>query len=401
MDAIKFEMPGQWCSYKIHEVATGLVEAKASVMSLTSIPFQRRWAEELQTMQLKMEIAGTSRIEGADFSGSELEQAIGGDAQELFTRSQRQARSAMSAYKWIETLTPDRPIDEPLILDIHRRMIQGADDDHCPPGKLRERDQNVVFGTPPHRGVEGGIQCQIAVERLVRAINHEFTGHDPLIRALMAHYYMAAMHPFLDGNGRTARALEALLLQRSGLKDALFIAMSNYYYDEKQDYLSALASVRASGGDLTRFLIFGLKGIELQTKRLAKILRENISKELYRSMMHDFYTRLSGRTRVLGERHLVLANYLLRNGKTEFLSLMKALEAAYKAVRNPRLTIVRDINHLQQLGAVLVTLRQGAPERTYDIQALLDWPQKITETEFYEKVKNMPKAKADAFLSAT
>jgi Fic family protein len=39
----------------------------------------------------------------------------------------------------------------------------------------------------------------------------------------------AAMHPFADGNGRTARALEALLLQRAGLREACFIPMSNYF----------------------------------------------------------------------------------------------------------------------------------------------------------------------------
>jgi Fic family protein len=41
------------------------------------------------------------------------------------------------------------------------------------------------------------------------------------------------MHPFLDGNGRTARALEALMLQRTGLRDTLLIAMSNYSYEQK------------------------------------------------------------------------------------------------------------------------------------------------------------------------
>ena len=63
--------------------------------------------------------------------------------------------------------------------------------------------------------------------------------------ALALHYHFAAMHPFLDGNGRSARALEALMLQRTGLRDTLFIAISNYYYEEKAEYLSALAEVRA------------------------------------------------------------------------------------------------------------------------------------------------------------
>ena len=55
------------------------------------------------------------------------------------------------------------------------------------------------------------------------------------------------MHPFLDGNGRTARALEALMLQRTGLRDTLFIAMSNYYYEHKINYLNALNDTRATG----------------------------------------------------------------------------------------------------------------------------------------------------------
>ena len=57
------------------------------------------------------------------------------------------------------------------------------------------------------------------------------------------------MHPFLDGNGRTARALEALMLQRAGLRDTAFVAMSNDYYEEKQGFLSILAEVRQKRHD--------------------------------------------------------------------------------------------------------------------------------------------------------
>lgn len=402
MDAIKYLLPSRWCNYQPAELLLDLAEAKGAVMSLTAIPYQRRWVEELQEIQLKMEVAGTSRIEGADFAGNELEQAMGETAEQLLTRSQRQAHAAVQTYRWIAKLPQDRPIDVQLILDIHRRIVTGADDDHCPPGKLRESDQNVVFGAPAHRGAPGGEECKQALAGLVDAINGEFKGHDPLIQALMSHYHFAAMHPFLDGNGRTARALEALMLQRAGLRDALFIAMSNYYYDEKKNYLWSLAEVRAKGIELTPFLKFGLKGIALQTKRLAGLLRENISKELYRSLMHDLFTRLaSPRKRVLGQRQIVVSEYLLKHGRTEFETLFSALEATYKTVANPRKAIVRDINQLQQLLALRV-LRDPDPQlRRFFIEARLDWPSRITESEFFEKVKQMPKAKADSFLAPT
>ena len=68
----------------------------------------------------------------------------------------------------------------------------------------------------------------------MKELDTSFRGHDILIQALAAHYHFAAMHPFLDGNGRTARALEALMLGGAGLRDTCFIAMSNYYYEEME-----------------------------------------------------------------------------------------------------------------------------------------------------------------------
>ena len=231
---------------------------------------------------------------------------------ELHTRSQRQAAAAVATYRWITSLPEDRPIDDELIREIHRRIVTGADDDHCPPGMLRERDQNVNFGVPRHRGVEGGAECQQAFDSLCRALQRQYTEHDPLIQALALHYHFAAMHPFLDGKGRTARALEALALQRTGLKDSLFIAMSNYYYEETNGYLSALAEVRARGHDLTPFLKFALKGVELQCRRLLKEIQTNIRKALFRNIMYDLFKRLrTPRKRVMAERHLEILKLLL------------------------------------------------------------------------------------------
>src|SRR5713101_7804810 len=149
-------MPRNWIQYDPTALIQGLTEAKAAIMLLMAIPYQRRWVDALQEMQLKLEVAGTSKIEGADFSGRELETAMQETPEQLLTRSQKQAHSATQTYRWIATVPADRPVNEELICEIHSRIVTGADDDHCPPGKIRERDQNVIFGTPQHRGAEGG-----------------------------------------------------------------------------------------------------------------------------------------------------------------------------------------------------------------------------------------------------
>ena len=109
-----------------------------------------------------------------------------------------------------------------------------------------------------------------------------------IIQALAAHYHFVAMHPFLDGNGRSGRALEALMLQRAGLKDICFIAMSNYYYDEKNSNLNSLSASRAKQHDLTPFLKFALEGISLQSRRVFNEIKMKVQKEMFRNIMYDY-----------------------------------------------------------------------------------------------------------------
>jgi Fic family protein len=377
-----------------------LVDAKAAVLALTALPYQKSWVEALQQLQLKREIAGTSRIEGADFSDSELDTALKPDAtpEELLTRSQRQANAALKAYRWIAALPPDRPITGDLIREVHRRIVADCDDDHCPPGEIRGADCNVTFGMPPHRGCEGGEPCSQAFEQLTCAVQHEYQGHDLLIRALALHYHFAAMHPFLDGNGRTARALEALVLQRAGLTDRAFIAMSNYYYDEKPNYISTLSQVRAENHDLTVFLKFGLRGIRLQCERLTVEIRKHMKKAIFRNMMFDLFSRLQGkRKRVIADRQIALLKIMLEIESAELGELMRKSGPHYANVE-PIKAFVRDVNGLLHLRALTVETSEHEGSAFHIVHINLDWPQQITESQFFDTIRRMPKAKTYRFL---
>jgi Fic family protein len=394
---IAYTQPQDWIRYDFISIAQQLTNAKAAVLSLTNIPYQKEWADELQVVQLKREVAGTSRIEGAVFTEKELDAAMEETAAELHTRSQRQAAAAVRTYRWIAGLPQDRPVNEGLICEIHRMLVTGADDDHCPPGQIRKRGENVTFGAPRHRGVEGGDECQRAFTLLCNAVQREFQQHDPLIQALALHYHFAAMHPFLDGNGRTARALEALMLQRTGLKDSLFIAMSNYYYEEKTAYLTALAEVRTNGHDLTPFLQFGLKGVEQQGKRLFAEIRKNVAKALFRNLMYDLFNRLrTPRKRVMKERHIEILKLLLNTDHMTLDDLAERTRIHYHTLGNARKALIRDINYLIGLNAMGFN---KLPDNKYDLFVRLEWPTEITETEFFQRVKQMPKAKTHGFLS--
>jgi len=393
----RYEPPRHWIDYDQRAIFNELMAAKAAMLALTQIPYQRSWADELQKVQLKREVAGTSRIEGAEFTDKELEVAMHETPEQLETRSQKQAAAAVATYRWIAQLAADRPVDEGLICEVHRRLVSGCDDDHCPPGKIRSRDQNVTFGAPRHRGAEGGEENRNALEGLVAAARGAFLAHDPLIQALALHYHFAAMHPFHDGNGRTARALEAIMLQRTGLRDTLFIAMSNYYYEQKAGYLNALNATRAASHDLTPFLRFALTGVESQCRRLFAEIREQVAKALYRNTVTDLFGRLrSKRKRVVSGRHVQLLNLLLDVDQMTIATLAERTRHLY-LVGNPHKALMRDLGYLHGLGAIAA--KPSAEKADFIISINLDWPTKITETEFFKRVKNMPKGKVFGFLS--
>jgi Fic family protein len=398
---IRYELPKRWIRYDASAVMAALVEAKSAVQSLTALPYQKSWVEALQELQLKREVAGTSRIEGAEFTERELEEAVRPDVspEELRTRSQRQARAAMLAYRWIGELTADRPVSADLVREIHRRLVTGCDEDHCPPGVLRGRDYNVTFGIPPHRGAEGGPLCEEAFAGLLQSTQTEFHDHDPLVQAMALHYHLAAMHPFLDGNGRTARAMEALVLRRAGLTDRAFVAMSNYYYDEKPAYLRILSEVRQGGHDLTPFLIFALKGVRIQCERLTAEIRKHMQRALFRDTMYSLFNRLeTKRKRVIGERQIKVLKVLLEVETISIAKLSDRVAGDYASRKNSFGALLRDLAQLRTLRAITIE-QTDSHLLDWLVSICLDWPQQIDESEFLQWMKAMPKGKSFKFLS--
>lgn len=399
---IRYAPPSRWLLYDAIKVQAALVEAKAAVQVLQTLPYQRSWVDKLQALQLKREVAGTSRIEGADFTERELDEAIRPDATpaDLITRSQRQAHSAMQTYRWLSTVPADRPVTPDLIREIHRLLVTGCDDDHCPPGELRGRDHNVTFGIPRHRGVEGGPPCEKAFTGLLHAFQSKFQDLDPLLQALALHYHLAAMHPFLDGNGRTARAAEALVLRQAGLTDRAFIAMSNYYYDEKPEYLRVLSETRAADHDLTSFLLFGLRGVRRQCEALTAEIRKQMQRALFRDTMYSLFNRLkTKRKRVIGERQIEILKILIEEEQISPIGLYQRTKPIYGSVKDGVRAYIRDLFQLRDLRAIEVLWSSTGNSDLNRVSINLDWPQEIDEGEFLRQMKTMPKGRTFKFLS--
>ena len=391
-----YHRPKSWIEYDILGIAGELIEAKSIINALKSLPFLREWADKFQQMELKREIAGTTQIEGAAYTEREFDEALSEATEELRTRSQRQVRAMLETYKWISTVPDNKPVTPEMILKIHRKIITGADDDHCIPGKIRDRENRVLYGIPRRQGMEGGTECMTALVSLTNAYEGIYKDHDPLIQAFAAHYHLGAIHPFMDGNGRTARTLEALFLQRAGLKGTVFVAMSNYYYEERNAYFRILSEVGDAGHDLTAFLKFSLKGIALQCEGVIGEIKLQSQKALFRNLMYDLFNRLrSTRKRVIAERQIAILNLLLKEDRMQPWKIFEGTEKYYGHLSSPFKAYFRDMNGLLELGAI--RHERGVDEKGF-YYLNLDWPMEITETEFYARIKSLPKSKTTSFL---
>ena len=384
----RYVPPRRWLRYDASAIFDLLVQAKTAAGVLNRMPHLRQWIEQIHETQLRLEAVGTSRIEGAEFTRREQEEALSDTAPTLtdLTRSQRQLRSANAAYRWLQSLPPTRPVDASLILDIHRRIVTGCDDDHCEPGALRTANQNVVFGMPPCRGVEGGDDCRAAFETLCGAIDGEFQRHDRIIQALGAHYHIGAMHPFDDGNGRAARALEAFMLRNAGVNSMVMVSLSNYYYEHSDEYRSALYETRRNGHDLTPFLRFALRAVAERCNALAAEIALNHKRVLVREFAEALFGRLrSPRRRVLAERQLRIIQVVLDAGSMDFISLAEHTDVHYQSLKFPIQALVRDLFSLIRLGVI-------SADNERNISVNLDWPQQFSETELLDLYESMQPA---------
>ena len=117
--------------------------------------------------------------------------------------------------------------------------------------------------------------------------------------------------------------------------------------------------------------------------------------------MNELFVRLeSSRKRVIVKRQLQLLNYLLdKDGGVKWTTLVPEVRKHYESRKHPIAALVRDVTRLADLGAVSVDPVQDTEGFSIHISVNLDWPSTITETEFFEKLKTLPRSRSYSFLT--
>lgn len=172
----------------------------------------------------------------------------------------------------------DEPLTPEFILSLHRSMVAGTLKNPERAGSLRQKEDKVYIEDTRTGDIIHMPPPSNQLEERLKALCHfancegEYYIH-PIIRAIILHFQLAYDHPFVDGNGRTARSLFYWSMLHSGYWLFEYISISREIYRHSRSYYESFLNTEEDENDLNYFIIDQLKTILASIESLTEHLR--------------------------------------------------------------------------------------------------------------------------------
>lgn len=289
--AIKFSRKGSFLSFagrgfsltmtnymqqKLHEFDLNF---GGTLLSIGTIPEKRRNYYLLSS--IAEEAIASSKMEGAVTTREKAKEIIRTQSK---PRDKSQ-RMIVNNYETIEYLRANKTalLTKEFILEIHRRITEGTLENKDDEGRFREDDKivvadsisgDVVHFPPDCSSIESSMDfiCEFANNNGKEFIH-------PIIKAIMIHFMISYLHPFVDGNGRTARSLFYWYMLKEGYWLIEFMAISRNIYKTKNQYEKAFLFTEIDDGDLGYFIQYNLEALQRSFNDLKEYLARKQNEE--------------------------------------------------------------------------------------------------------------------------
>ena len=322
---------------------------------ITHSPLVPAWEKRFRTDARTKIIHHGTHLEGNDLNLEEVEQILDPapsgsespsdpigtpiardrDIQEVINyRAVMDYLDTLAPASTIHDLSSIIPLTTHILQEVHRLTVSGI----LPEGESGHyRSVKVVIRNTQSQEITFRPPAPLDVPYLLDDLfawlaSDEGKSVHPLLRSGILHYELVRIHPFTDGNGRTARAMALLLLFLEGYEVKKFFALEEYYDLHPEEYYSALQSVTASG-ELTTWLEYFTLGISIEFNRI-KTLVQKLSLDLH------LKTTLGGTQITLSQRQIKLVEHIERYGEIGMGSVRDLLPDVSED------TILRDLRDL-------------------------------------------------------
>ena len=168
------------------------------------------------------------------------------------------------------------------LLEIHKLISSGTIDNEKEEGKIRDNDniflvnekESEIAYTPPSH-----TELNLLLDDLIKFFNKEDEENfiHPIVKGIIIHFMLSYIHPFSDGNGRTARSLFYLYLMKRGYFLTEYISISRIIYKSKARYEEAFLYTEHDENDLSYFLHYNLIVMKKAYEELKSYLQRKIN----------------------------------------------------------------------------------------------------------------------------
>ncbi|MFV2040765.1 MAG: Fic family protein, partial [Candidatus Hydrothermarchaeales archaeon] len=313
------------------------------------------WVAGMQSHALIIESHHSTHIEGTELTLEQAKEILADkrvegvkEKDEVELKNYRAALEAIS-----QQLGKEEPIIEDQIKEIHQTIVKGVRGGEYTPGEYRTTQNYIINSatgeiiyTPPKAAFVKDL-----MKELVEWINQP-KDISPIILASIAQFQFVHIHPFADGNGRTARLLSTLVLYKTGYDFKRLFSLSEYYDRDKPSYYNAIQSVRENNMDLTGWLEYFTEGLKTQLTEVQEKGKLVITKEALVEKAKDFK---------LNERQQRILLYLVEEKRAS----VEEIRQRFNFVRR---TVQRDFSKLVELGFVKeIAKSKTDPTRYYEL----------------------------------
>lgn len=254
-----------------HSITADLVKIERARGFLEAARLSDEWIAKMQAKTLILEAHYTTHIEGTHLTLDQSEQLLTGH--EVTNADPEDVRELLNYKKAFELvadyLGSGEAIREGLIREIHKRLVEGVRGNSALPGEYRKiqnyvansKTKEIIYTPPP------AYQVPLMMSELVDWLKQE-QEINPVLMAGIAQFQLVHIHPFLDGNGRTARLLSTLYLYKTGYDFKRLFTISEYYDRDRSNYYKAIQSVRENNMDMTTWLEYFVNGLATQLQEV-------------------------------------------------------------------------------------------------------------------------------------
>lgn len=317
----------------------GIIEAAREVIE--NSPLVPAWEAKFREEAMVRSVYHGTHLEGNELNFTEAEKVLAGAQVVGRERDIQEVLNYRNVLKFIQEYNKPEFSEETLKhlheLTVYRLLPDAVVGDYRKTQVVVKNSQTgeVTFRPPP------AIEVPFLLIDFLSWLN-KTSSEDvhAAIKAGITHYELVRVHPFLDGNGRVARALATMVLFREGYDVKRFFSLEEHYDREPVAYYDALQSVGKQNGNLTGWLEYFCEALAIELNRI---------KEKVKSLSTDLKIKksLGGQQLTLSERQIKVVEFIQENG---FLQ-NKAFFELFPMVSED--TVLRELKDLIKKGIVV------------------------------------------------